>query len=301
MEDVKIKPRGQNSLTKTNFTFLLLLLLMNPGILLMRGFKNETDSLLTSSRHLSLTPNSANLISQSPLQPTSYQIHPPISISGNGEFQQHAMAGDWPGEGTPSAPYVIEGFNITGSKNTELISIRDTNIPFIISRCWLLGGYYGIRLINTSNGQISSNILTNNRGGGIILGFSRNNTITENFVANKIVRGISLFTSHNNSILWNDFIGIDTHSFSQAYDDSVNNTFAYNHWNQWIEPDMDADGIVDLPYRVAGTANNHDAFPRTFPFQKNGTLPIEHIITNLVLVLLILVALMISFYHQRRK
>jgi len=35
--------------------------------------------------------------------------------------------------------------------------------------------------------------------------------------------------------------------------------------NDSARPDVDADGIVDSPYAIDGTANNQDAYPLTSP------------------------------------
>jgi hypothetical protein len=39
------------------------------------------------------------------------------------------------------------------------------------------------------------------------------------------------------------------------------NHFSYNWWNEWLSPDIDSDGITDIPYPIAGNTNNYDYFP----------------------------------------
>lgn len=72
----------------------------------------------------------------------------------------------------------------------------------------------------------------------------------------------------------NDFLGNGPNSTLQAFDNGLNNTFAFNYWDEWITPDSDEDGIVDDPYVIAGIANNQDSYPLAFP-----TLPQSHLLS----------------------
>jgi hypothetical protein len=55
----------------------------------------------------------------------------------------------------------------------------------------------------------------------------------------------------------------------QAYDYSGfnfwNNSNRGNYWNDWISPDNDNNGIVDVPYQLSGDAAAKDFFPLTKP------------------------------------
>ncbi|MFX1532879.1 MAG: nitrous oxide reductase family maturation protein NosD [Promethearchaeota archaeon] len=67
-------------------------------------------------------------------------------------------------------------------------------------------------------------------------------------------------------VKWNDFIG----NYIQAIDNSTNNVFEYNYWDEWTTPDLNEDGIVDIPYSIEGKANNHDNYPLTIPNDPNA-------------------------------
>ncbi|MFW9779671.1 MAG: nitrous oxide reductase family maturation protein NosD [Candidatus Heimdallarchaeota archaeon] len=123
----------------------------------------------------------------------------------------------------------------------------------------------GISLINVTKCVISDNIIILNHGDGIKLYKSTDCLITNNTFTQNVQRGISLFYSQGNSITWNKFIENSRGTVSQAFDDSNRNTFAYNYWNDWISPDLNQDGLVDLPYAVDGHTDNQDRFPRTSP------------------------------------
>ena len=48
---------------------------------------------------------------------------------------------------------------------------------------------------------------------------------------------------------------------SQILDDGDDNNVSYNHYNDWISPDADSNGIVDVEYSLDGDASNSDPFP----------------------------------------
>jgi hypothetical protein len=43
------------------------------------------------------------------------------------------------------------------------------------------------------------------------------------------------------------------------------NSFSYNYWDDWTEPDNNNDGVVDEPYLLDGDINRYDEFPLTSP------------------------------------
>ncbi|MFX0095860.1 MAG: fibronectin type III domain-containing protein, partial [Candidatus Hodarchaeota archaeon] len=53
---------------------------------------------------------------------------------------------------------------------------------------------------------------------------------------------------------------------SQGYDYlSRQNTFQSNYWDDWIIPDENTDGVVDIPYFIEGNVNNADNLPSVAP------------------------------------
>ena len=84
--------------------------------------------------------------------------HDPISIDGNAEF----AAGGWPGDGSPTTPYRIENYFINNSAG---ISIRNTDVYFIIDNCTLDGG---LSLSDVVNGQVIETLFN----GGLILNYT---------------------------------------------------------------------------------------------------------------------------------
>jgi len=140
--------------------------------------------------------------------PQQYVAHEPIVIEDNADF----AAFGFPGEGSPSNPYVIEGLNITANKT--LIYIEETTVHFYIHNNLLnslTGEHDGIYLKHVTHGTIDSNIISNCKNGinlhaseknGIWLYPSDQNTIAHNTLSqNK--RGIFLWFSGKNTMFHN--------------------------------------------------------------------------------------------------
>ncbi|MHA2495219.1 MAG: right-handed parallel beta-helix repeat-containing protein [Candidatus Hodarchaeales archaeon] len=190
----------------------------------------------------------------------TYAPHAPISIFSDNEF----VSLRFPGSGTFDDPYRIEGFNITNATR-PLIEIRNTTAYFRISMNLLNGlntATRGIYFDNVTHGAIENNLIASSRE-GILLKKSHYNTIRYNNVSFSDGYGVRLdgfvdmgTSSNNNLVKWNGFIGNQRRwvagqsAISQAYNGGTGNTFAYNYWDDWTQPDADGDGIVDEPYQI---------------------------------------------------
>ncbi len=138
------------------------------------------------------------------------------------------------GSGTVEDPYVIENVIIDGQNSGSCITIRNSRPYFIIRNCTLYnaGGAFfnwaaGIKLVNTKNGKVLNNSLSNNENGileicghnnkflknvvkinlnGLYLWFSNENNITGNNIDYN-QNGINLIISNYNSITENYIVG----------------------------------------------------------------------------------------------
>jgi hypothetical protein len=54
---------------------------------------------------------------------------------------------------------------------------------------------------------------------------------------------------------------INNNGNENGCDDGSDNVFAYNFWSEYRGPDLDLNGIGDLPHRILGIANNTDPHP----------------------------------------
>ena len=114
---------------------------------------------------------------------SSYIQHVPFNISSDADF----VAQGWPGNGSISDPFRIEGLNITNNEST-LIWIRNTSAHFIIYNCSFSSTYAGFSseysLLPITMDNVSNCIFQQNRFIGSLGGMSihdcRNMTISRN-------------------------------------------------------------------------------------------------------------------------
>ncbi len=131
---------------------------------------------------------------------SAYTPHSPITITSNADFASQG----WPGNGTESNPYVIEGLNITTSGNC--ISISDTTVYFVIRNCLLTGGrnWHGVSLDNVINGRIEGCTISG-KSSGVGIFHSSNNTLVNNTISDNW-HGVFIYCSSNNTLVNNEFV-----------------------------------------------------------------------------------------------
>ncbi|MDP7263997.1 MAG: NosD domain-containing protein [Candidatus Thermoplasmatota archaeon] len=154
----------------------------------------------------------------------------------------------------------------------------------------------GMILYNSLNCSVSENTYAYNKGNGLSLQSCRKNSIYQNTFEANLKHGICLSyyndncdynTIMNNTIISNDYYGVVTNTgtqdnsifrnrlyfnnggTNQALDNGTRNDWSSsdegNYWSDWITPDSNMDGIVDIPYNIKGTTNTKDFFPLTNP------------------------------------
>jgi len=132
-------------------------------------------------------------------------FHAPISIDGDADFT--SANGVVTGSGTPSDPFIIEGWDIGGGTSTwSGIEIRNTQAALLIRDVHVHVGDWsltpGIVLANVKNAVVQNATLVGNWI-GIVVGASVNVSVTANLVARSSLVGIVVDSSENVSVVSN--------------------------------------------------------------------------------------------------
>jgi parallel beta-helix repeat protein len=121
--------------------------------------------------------------------------------------------------------------------------------------------YAGVCLLGTDNNTVVKNSLYNLDYQGISISGS-SSSIAFNTIVNSSDYAInSSSLSRNTLIRWNTLIDNNRNGGSQAHDEGMDTLVIGNYWNEWTEPDVDENGIVDVPYPIDGSQSNQDFSP----------------------------------------
>ncbi|MFX0205564.1 MAG: nitrous oxide reductase family maturation protein NosD, partial [Candidatus Hodarchaeota archaeon] len=127
-------------------------------------------------------------------------------------------------------------------------------------------GYDGIGIYNCTSIEILYNNITSNLNHGIYVGYSSDNcTIAYNEFNSNNFYGVFVENADLTQVIWNFFFDNNLGGTSQAFDEGSETKILKNHWNEWTSPDIDGDGIVDVPYSIDGILANEDPFPIVTP------------------------------------
>jgi parallel beta-helix repeat protein len=110
--------------------------------------------------------------------------------------------------------------------------------------------------------DLFSNIFYKNNGGVTLWGGCDLNRVNYNVFCNSISDEISVH-SDNNLFSQNDIHS--NFNMTKISDEGSSNTFTSNYFSNWISPDSDTNGIVDLSFSISGSAGNQDSSPRVSP------------------------------------
>ncbi len=169
-----------------------------------------------------------------------------ISVQNNSDL---ALVPGITGDGSAGTPYVIANMSIDAGGVGSAILINNTNAHLVIYNCTVTnaGSVYqdaGIRLINATNVNVSSNQAVGNQYNGITVSdyshgciitgnnasnnaergidvSSNNCVITGNTVVNNSYAGITVFPGYNNTITGNEVIDSSTGIFYRNADNTT--------------------------------------------------------------------------------
>jgi parallel beta-helix repeat protein len=155
----------------------------------------------------------------------TYTTHSAIHINNNGDLAALKSSGDSTGSGLVGDPYVIKGYDITGTGGT-CIYIGNTTKYLVISDCRLHGNNAGIELFIASHVTVSNNICSGNGAYGIHTSAASQNVI-ENNTLTGAGRDDMFFQDSNNNIIQNN-TSTGSSKCSNWLSNSNNNTFSNN-------------------------------------------------------------------------
>ena len=154
------------------------------------------------------------------------------------------------------------------ANGTYLLRTADSRL---VNNSFSSGGGNGLYLGAGCHGLIlEGNEASNNRGAGLYIRDADDNAITGNLFVSNLREGIYLDRGsgnvmHGNALLFNKDSGRQYSPLRpQAFCGEGGNNWSLgtgNLWADWLSPDGDDDGIVDLPYNLSGGC--HDLFPLT--------------------------------------
>lgn len=114
----------------------------------------------------------------------------PIVINGNANFT--AANGVTGGTGTPSDPYVIEGWEINATASSHGIAVSSTTSPFVLRNLFVHSGgpfFSAIRMSQVSNGAVE-NVTVSTSKSGIRVHFGSHILVSDTNASSNIETGI---------------------------------------------------------------------------------------------------------------
>ena len=167
-------------------------------------------------------------------------------------------------------PNITIDWNTISNNNGLGIELGDNPLPYTqdnlnyIDHNNINNDTIALSILYENGTQIKFNNMFNNLDYGIEFNAqSSENYVYHNNLINDTYFGLVLYSSYNN-ITRNDFIG-NINPASQAYDSGSVNSYTYNYYGDENTTDMNADGIADNPYSIAGSANAMDNYTVIFP------------------------------------
>lgn len=125
----------------------------------------------------------------------------------------------------------------------------------------------GLLLTDSHSNEFRSNIIGPNSLSGMAFWDSNGNDIINNTLIENADHGISTGVNSDDNLAYDNNFLDNNEGGTQASDNGTANRWnaptGGNYWSDWITPDDDGNGVVDLPYQLDGTAGAVDNMPLT--------------------------------------
>ncbi|MCD6447874.1 MAG: right-handed parallel beta-helix repeat-containing protein, partial [Thermoplasmata archaeon] len=160
---------------------------------------------------------------------------------------------------------VIEGAENCIIQDTEIHDIENKSIKVqdsenvIIKNVTAFASFCGLWLKNARNSTVINSNFSGNRI-GIRIEESENNTIESNLIADNVGYGIYAIDSFNNTIHHNNFINNGINAYDTGH--NIWNSSIGNYWDDYKGYDGNGDGIGELPYYIG------DYRPLVYPIER---------------------------------
>jgi parallel beta-helix repeat protein len=154
--------------------------------------------------------------------------------------------------------HIIENCSITAQLGLQIESVDGNTVQNNI----IIGSSFGVNFYTSNSNLLKNNLIRDCiAGNGLYMEPSNSNTISDNTFFNNNY-GIYIESGTANNIYHNNFISNTNHAFDNIGTSNWNMALPNggNHWDTWISPDSNGDGIVDNPYVFT---SNQDNFPWT--------------------------------------
>jgi len=117
---------------------------------------------------------------------------------------------------------------------------------------------WGVMIHGGASISISKSLITLNRGGIRLWGYTSSNTIENCTISNNLWGIVSGPNPYDNSFHFNNFINNTNQVYIHPDGDVIANWY-YNYWSDYNGTDLNFDGVGDTPYIINGL--NQDLFP----------------------------------------
>ena len=197
---------------------------------------------------------------------SAYVPRAPILLVGDAGFTpDNGVTG---GSGTPSDPYVIEGWDIDASAAAG-IAILYTTAHFVVRNVRVHSGfwnYVGVWLEGVQNGRIEGSVFADNADGVYVLN-SADVTLTSNTITGSLWDGIRVDLStrislEGNDAQWNQFDGVSAYETTALA--VTNNVVSNNDWGVYL-------WYVDSVTVAGNNASANNVVGIGFDFSANAT------------------------------
>ncbi|GAB4323707.1 MAG: hypothetical protein Kow0069_28910 [Promethearchaeota archaeon] len=137
----------------------------------------------------------------------------PIIVRGDDQFTEENGVINWAtADGSPSRPFLIANWTITGGSSEAGILVQQTTKHFVVKNCTVAGFHYGVEVLDSTGASIEANVLRGNDYGAYLAN-ANDTSVTGNVIDSNEYDGVLVASSSdvvvlNNTVLANGRDGL---------------------------------------------------------------------------------------------